>query len=102
MSQFGDGGLVGTKPYCASGRYIDRQGNHCAGCRYDPAEATGADACPFTTLYWDFLDRHRDRFAANRRMTFQVRNLEKKDDEELEAIRTRARGVRAAFQADPS
>jgi deoxyribodipyrimidine photolyase-related protein len=102
MSQFGDGGLVGTKPYCASGRYIDRQGNHCAGCRYDPAEATGADACPFTTLYWDFLDRHRDRFAGNRRMTFQVRNLEKKDDEELEAIRTRARGVRAGFQTDLS
>jgi deoxyribodipyrimidine photolyase-related protein len=101
MSQFGDGGLVGTKPYCASGRYIDRQGNHCAGCRYDPAEALGPQACPFTTLYWDFLDRHRGRFGDNRRMTFQVQNLERKTDAELEAIRTRAGEIRDALQAGP-
>ena len=90
MSQYGDGGTVGTKPYCASGRYIDRMGNHCRGCRYDPAKATGEDACPFTTLYWDFLDRHRERLRDNRRMGFQLKNLERKDGTELQAILDRA------------
>lgn len=94
MSQFGDGGLVGTKPYCASGQYISRQGNHCGNCRYDPRAATGEDACPFTTLYWDFLDRHREEFEGNRRMVFQVKNLERKDDAEVEEIRKAARGLK--------
>jgi deoxyribodipyrimidine photolyase-related protein len=90
MSQYGDGGRVGSKPYCASGRYIDRMSNHCGGCRYDPGEATGDEACPFTTLYWDFLDRHEDRLAGNRRMGFQLRNLSRKDEAERDAIRERA------------
>jgi deoxyribodipyrimidine photolyase-related protein len=94
MSQYGDGGLVGTKPYCASGRYIQRMGNHCAGCRYDPAAAVGEEACPFTTLYWDFLARHRDRLEDNRRMNFQLANLDRKDPDELSAIRERARALR--------
>jgi len=97
MSQFGDGGIVGTKPYCASGRYIDRMSNFCAGCRYDPAKATGDDACPFTTLYWDFLDRHHEQLKGNRRMLFQVRNLERKRShhpDELDAIRKHARTIK--------
>jgi deoxyribodipyrimidine photolyase-related protein len=94
MSQYGDGGIVGSKPYCATGNYIKRQGNHCAGCRYDPKQATGGEACPFTTLYWDFLDRHRERLDDNRRMTLQLRNVDRKDGDELAAIRARAGEVK--------
>ncbi|TVR55696.1 MAG: cryptochrome/photolyase family protein [Puniceicoccaceae bacterium] len=97
MSQFGDGGIVGTKPYCASGKYIQRMSNHCAGCRFDPAEALGENACPFTTLYWDFLDRHRKLWAKNRRMVFQLKNLERKPDRELAAIRHGAERLREAW-----
>ena len=97
MSQFGDGGIVGTKPYAASGAYVSRMSDYCAGCRYDPKRATGEDACPITTLYWDFLDRHRERFAGNRRMAFQMKNLSRKPERELAAIRERADRLRAAF-----
>ncbi|MFP4540163.1 MAG: cryptochrome/photolyase family protein [Opitutales bacterium] len=94
MSQFADGGIVGTKPYCASGNYIRKMSNHCAQCAYRPSEATGERACPFTTLYWDFLARHHERFRGNRRMVFQVKNLERKDPGELKAIRARAAWLR--------
>ncbi len=95
MSQWGDGGVVGTKPYCATGNYVDRMSNYCKGCRYDPKQADGEEACPFTTLYWDFLARHEDRFRANHRMGFQLRNLDKKDPKLLKSIRNRARALKA-------
>jgi deoxyribodipyrimidine photolyase-related protein len=94
MSQHGDGGVVGTEPYCASGNYVDRMSNYCGGCRYSPKRATGEDACPFTTLYWDFLDRHHDRFAKNRRMTFQVKSVERKSKDALKEIRRQADDIR--------
>lgn len=90
MSQYADGGVVGTKPYIASGRYIARMSNYCSGCRYDPTRATGNDACPFTTLYWDFLDRHRDRLADNPRMRYPLQNLAAKESDERARIRQRA------------
>ncbi len=91
MSQFGDGGLVGTKPYCASGAYISRQGNHCDACRYHPRASDDEDACPFTALYWDFLARHEDRLEDNRRMGFQYRNVERRRERgTLEPARRRA------------
>ena len=86
MSQYGDGGIVGTKPYAASGNYINRMGDYCDGCRYNPKVAVGDDACPFTTLYWDFLARNRREISGNRRMVFQLKNLDRKDDDELRAI----------------
>lgn len=93
MSQFGDGGVVGTKPYCASGEYIQRMGNLCDGCRYDPAASTGDDACPFTTLYWDFLMRNRETLEQVPRMGLQLKNVDRKADDELAAIREKAAEV---------
>ena len=94
MSQYGDGGIVGTKPYCASGAYIDRMSNACGQCRFNPKQATGEQACPFTTLYWDFLDRHEADLSQNRRMQFQLRNLQRKPAEQREAIRVQANQLR--------
>ncbi|MGI9470527.1 MAG: cryptochrome/photolyase family protein [Rubripirellula sp.] len=94
MSQHADGGLMATKPYCASGNYINRMSNHCKGCRYKPDRAVGDDSCPVTTLYWDFLDRHRARFKSNHRMSMQLKNLDRKDDEEMQAIRDRAHRIK--------
>jgi deoxyribodipyrimidine photolyase-related protein len=94
MSQFGDGGIVGTKPYCASGNYINKMSNCCRGCRYNYKQATGEDACPFSTLYWDFLDRHRQQFSSNLRMKLQLRNLERKAPDDLAAIRSQAEGLK--------
>ena len=91
MSQYGDGGLMASKPYIATGKYIQRMGNHCKGCRYDPAQATGPTACPYTTLYWDFLMRHETLLAGNPRMGMQVRNLARLTPDKREAIRVQAR-----------
>lgn len=95
MALHGDGGIVGTKPYVASGAYIKRMSNYCAGCRYDPGKRSGADACPFNLLYWDFLARHREQLAANPRMGLAVKNLERIGAAELAQIRAGA----AAFIA---
>jgi len=86
MSQYADGGLMASKPYVATGRYIERMSNHCRGCRYQPGEALGERACPFTTLYWDFLARHESLLAANPRMTMQLRNLQRLAPARREAI----------------
>lgn len=95
MSQYGDGGVVGTKPYAATGKYIQRMSNYCGQCPYNPALAVGENACPFTTLYWDFLDRHRERLAGNRRMALQVKNLDRKSDDEMASIRLGAQRIRS-------
>ena len=91
MSQYADGGVMASKPYVASGKYLQRMGNHCKGCRYDPAQATGDRACPYTTLYWDFLLRHEEALAKNPRMVMQVKNLKRLDEGRREAIRAQAR-----------
>jgi deoxyribodipyrimidine photolyase-related protein len=99
MSQHGDGGQVGTKPYAASGRYIQRMSDHCRHCRYRPGEALGEDACPFTTLYWDFLARHRPSFGKNHRMRHQYANLARKPNAELGRIRAQADRLKAQLTA---
>jgi deoxyribodipyrimidine photolyase-related protein len=96
MGQYGDGGIAGTKPYIASGAYINRMSDHCRHCRYDPRQSVGPDACPFTTLYWDFLARHRDRLRGNHRMGQMFANLDRKDSQELRAIRAQADRLKAA------
>ena len=98
MSQYADGGLLASKPYVATGKYLQRMSDYCGDCRFRPDRSTGTDACPFTTLYWDFLDRHLERFAAHPRMALQVRNLARKPSEEMAAIRQQAADLRAAFR----
>jgi deoxyribodipyrimidine photolyase-related protein len=100
MSQHGDGGIVGSKPYVASGNYISRMSDYCGRCRYDPKRATGESACPVTTLYWDFLSRHRDRLRGNRRMGFQLKNLDRKSDAERRTIGERAQAIRRGHAGD--
>lgn len=97
MSQYADGGRMVSKPYAASGQYIKRMSNYCSGCRYRPEEAVGDDACPFTTLYWDFLDRHAARFRDHPRAGMQWRNLDRVPAERLRAIRERAATIRAVL-----
>ena len=80
-----------SKPYCASGAYIDRMSDYCRGCRYRPKERSGETACPFTTLYWDFLARHARRFAANPRLALPLKNLQRLPTDERERIAARAR-----------
>ncbi len=70
-------GLVGTKPYAASGKYIERMSDYCAACRYDPAERTGPSACPVTVFYWDFLIRTREQLAQNQRMAMILKNVDR-------------------------
>ncbi len=95
MSQYADGGVMGSKPYIATGKYIQRMSPHCKGCRYNPAERSGADACPFTTLYWDFLMRHEAMLARNPRMALQVKNLARLDDAQRQLVRARAAAIRS-------
>lgn len=96
MSQYADGGLMGSKPYVASGKYIDKMSPHCRNCRFDPAQRSGERACPFTTLYWDFLMRHEAMLAQNPRMALQVKNLARLDDAEKQAVRDQAAAIRHA------
>jgi deoxyribodipyrimidine photolyase-related protein len=97
MSQYADGGFMASKPYAATGKYISRMSNYCAGCRYKPEEFLGQDACPFTTLYWDFLLRHEKRLEGNGRMTLQVKHLTRMNTDTKTAIRTQAEQFRRSL-----
>jgi deoxyribodipyrimidine photolyase-related protein len=80
MSQYADGGRITTKPYTSGGAYIHRMSDLCTGCAYRPTERTGDRACPFTTGYWAFLHRHRQRLSGNTRMSQAVRGLDRLRD----------------------
>lgn len=90
MSQYGDGGLMASKPYIATGKYIQKMSNYCSACPKDPSKRTGPDACPFTTLYWDYLMRHEQKLRSNPRMALQVRNLARIKPGERAAIQETA------------
>ena len=91
MGVHADGGQMMTKPYAAGGAYVSRMSNYCKGCSYDPKLRVGESACPFTTLYWDFLDRHKETFAKNHRMSQQVFGLNRLSD--LPQLKVRAQEV---------
>jgi deoxyribodipyrimidine photolyase-related protein len=95
MSQFADGGVMASKPYVASGKYIQRMSNYCAECPYEPGQSTGEEACPFTTLYWDFLMRHESLLRKNPRMQLQLRNSNRLSPQERRRIRRQADQVKA-------
>ena len=91
MSLHADGGRLATKPYASGGSYISKMGNFCKGCAFDPKKRIGDDACPFTTLYWDFLERNRERFAKNHRMGQQLAGINRLSD--LPELKVRAQEV---------
>jgi deoxyribodipyrimidine photolyase-related protein len=97
MGTFGTD-AVSTKPYVSSANYLQRMSDHCADCPYDPDATTGADACPFNALYWDFLDRHEGRLRSNHRMGLVYAHLDGKSADELGAIRERAATLRERFR----
>jgi deoxyribodipyrimidine photolyase-related protein len=90
MALFADGGLLASKPYAASGAYIDRMSDYCKGCPYDVKTRLGESACPFNYLYWYFLIENRQKLAGNPRMTIPYRNLERMSSERRRRIRREA------------
>ena len=86
MALHADGGIMASKPYAASGKYIQRQGNHCAQCRYSPSKTTGENACPYNSLYWRFINRHLDKLEHNGRMGLILNNWRKRSDSDKRAI----------------
>lgn len=99
MVMHADGGYLGSKPYCASGRYIQRMSDHCGACRYRVDKATGDDACPFNALYWHFLMRHRQRLGANPRLALAYRNLQRMDEAHSLALWQRGEALLARLDA---
>ena len=91
MSQFGDGGLVGSKPYVSSGAYINRMSDYCGRCRYDVTRRIGENACPFNALYWDFLARHEETLRSNPRLRMPYRTWGGQSPADQQATRTQAR-----------
>ncbi len=93
MALYGDGGIMASKPYAASGKYIDRMSNFCGCCRYDPKLTTGSKACPFNALYWDFLDRNTEKLARNPRLSNMYATWRRMDPFKQDAIRKHATEV---------
>ncbi len=100
MSLFADGGLLGSKPYAASGAYIDRMSDYCGGCRYDVKQKIGERACPFNYLYWDFLARHWEKLAGNPRIAQIYRAYDRMDAARKEAIAQDAQRFLSRLDAD--
>ena len=91
MALHADGGFMATKPYAGSAAYISKMSNYCSSCAYDPAKKSGPGACPFNLLYWDFYDRHAERFASNPRTSMMVNSWKKRPEAEREKIKNEAR-----------
>lgn len=90
MSTFADGGVTATKPYVSGAAYINRMSDYCKGCKFDPARSTGEGSCPFTALYWSFLERNSHALSGNQRLAMPYATLRKKSPSERKALRERA------------
>lgn len=101
MATFADGGIVGSKPYAASGAYIDRMSDYCGGCRYDVKAKSGEGACPFNRLYWGFLERNQKRLRDNVRLAMPYRTLENFGAEKRKALLAEAEACRTMLGAVP-
>ncbi len=91
MSQYADGGIIGSKPYTASANYIHKMSNYCDGCKYDRTDKSGENSCPFNSLYWDFHDRHREKLQHNPRLTMVYRIWDKMDPALKSSVLKRAK-----------
>ena len=100
MSQYADAGVMASKPYVATGKYIDRMSNYCSKCPKNPSKRVGEEACPFTTLYWDFLLRHEAVLRKNQRMQLQVRNIDRIESAEKVLIQRQASAIRSAARKE--
>ena len=101
MGLFADGGKLASKPYAASGAYINRMSSYCKGCQYNVKERTGPGACPFNSLYWDFLARHSGALRRNPRMALVMKQLDRMDAEMLASIRRSADQHRCSSTLGP-
>ncbi|QPH55729.1 cryptochrome/photolyase family protein [Pontivivens ytuae] len=99
MILFADGGMVASKPYAASGAYINRMSDHCKGCHYSVSKKSGEGACPFNPLYWDFLNRHRERFQGNPRMAQMYRTWDRMAEDKRKASEESAAAILAKLDA---
>lgn len=99
MATFADGGIVGSKPYAASGAYINRMSNYCGGCRYDVKAKSGEGACPFNRLYWGFLERNRGHLGGNVRLAMPYRTLDGFGEDKRRALMADAEAARQELGA---
>ena len=90
MALFADGGVLATKPYAASAKYVGRMSDYCRGCRFDVDKATGSNACPFNFLYWNFLSEHRVKLAGNPRMAMIYQTLDWMPPKRVASMKTKA------------
>ncbi|PCF94174.1 cryptochrome/photolyase family protein [Vreelandella nigrificans] len=96
-----DGGLMGSKPYCASGKYIDKMSDHCQHCRYTPKQVTGPNACPFNSLYWYFLETNAERLNRNPRMKLIYGTLSRMKEDKRDAMRKQAKAFLSRLDTRP-
>ena len=99
MSQFADGGMLGSKPYAASGNYIHKMSDHCGACHYDVRKKTGPGACPFNPLYWDFLIRNQDHLRGNPRLAHPYRTWARMSADKQADYLSSAAEIRNKLQA---
>jgi len=97
MALYADGGLMSTKPYVSSGKYIERMSNYCDACDYDINDKTGERACPFHALYWTFLEDHRQLLWKNPRMRLMYANWDRQKEENREALLEKGREILATL-----